>query len=412
MRLIRLYIRYLSVRLFLILILILVPVGCSFLHTPEIELNNVIFRNLYYEEVSSLSYWLYLVNYFSIVFFLSIVLLFLLTSFYILNKKNVRKLHRKYNDLLTAYLFDYLYDDTSSDKVKRQKLITIKKCLKSDVTKRIFLNRLRRVHLQMQGEIRQRNFNLLTALQCTSFIRTYLHSPYLRHKLFALRIIADFHLQGYEGYIYKLTKRKHKILSSEALVALVKLYIYDDHLFLVDFNKKLSVWDVNMIVSKVQQLCDKNINYAKLVNSEIPEISAVGIILARLDKQIDLKPEVKMRIESSNSLVAEQAFLTYISFAREQEDFDYLTYKFEVATEKAQIEIIKTILFLKNKREKIKFLMWVVENKAMRLKVEAMKTLLNIDSNLYTEKFKHTSDISIRNAFLQIDNQNLIYDFN
>ncbi|MFT3752714.1 MAG: hypothetical protein QM800_07500 [Paludibacter sp.] len=291
-----------------------------------------------------------------------------------------------------------------SDKEKRAKLKRIKKCLRSDVTKRIFLNRLRRVHLQMDGEIRDRNFNLLKALQYTNFLRAYLQSPYVRHKLFALRIISDFHLQGYEGYIYKLTKKKNKILNSEALVTLVKLYIYDDHLFLVDFKRKLSVWDVNMIISKVQQQRNNNFNHLKLVKSEIPEISVVGIVLARLDKQIQLKKEIKKKIESPIALVSEQAFLTYISFAAGQEDFDYLTYRFEAASDIAKLQIIKTIATFKNKREKTKFLNWVVENKPIIFKIEAIKILLSIDYQLYNTKYRNSSDKSIKDTISHVEN--------
>ncbi|HET7734321.1 MAG TPA: hypothetical protein VFK73_10830 [Paludibacter sp.] len=305
---------------------------------------------------------------------------------------------------MISYLFDYLYDETSTDKEKRKKLVRIKKCLKSDITKRIFLNRLRRVHLQTDGEIRDRNFNLLKALQYTNFLRAYLKSPYLRHKLFALRIISDFQLQGYEGYIYKLTKSRNNILNSEALVTLVKLYIYDDHLFLVDFNKKLSIWDVNMIINKVEQQRNNNFNYKKLIKSEVPEISVVGIVLARLDKQTKLKKEIKKKIESPIALVSEQAFLTYISFANENEDFDYLTYKFEGAPENVKLEIIKTISTFKSQHEKAKFLNWIVENKPIKFKIEAIKMLLNIDYQFYNSKYRNSTDNSIKSTLLHVEN--------
>lgn len=404
MRIITIYFNYISIRIFFFLIICLIPTGCYFASTPQIEYKNLILTNPFFEIISGLPYWLFIVNYTTITLAFIVSLLYFLTTYYILNKKRTRRIHTKYNDLLVGYLFDYLYDETSTDKEKRKKLIRIKKCLKSDVTKRIFLNRLRRVHLQMDGEIRDRNFNLLKALQYTNFLRAYLKSPYLRHKLFALRIISDFHLQGYEGYIYKLTKSRNNILNSEALVTLVKLYIYDDHLFLIDFNKKLSVWDVNMIINKVQQQRNNNFNYKKLVKSEIPEISVVGIVLTRLDKQINLKNEIKKKIDSPIALVSEQAFLTYISFANEREDFDYLTYRFEAAPENVKLQIIKTLSTFKNKREKIKFLNWVVENKAIKFKIEAIKTLLDADYNLYSTKFKNSTNSSIKNALLHVEN--------
>ncbi len=404
MRIIVLYFNYISVRLFFFLFFLFIPIGCYFLNIPQIEFGSTVLVNPFFQTISTLPVWLYIINYLSAVLVISVILLYFLTTYYILHKKRTKRIHTKYNDLLVSYLFDYLYDETSTDKEKRAKLMRIKKCLRSDVTKRIFLNRLRRVHLQMDGEIKERNFNLLKALQYSSFLRAYLQSPYLRHKLFALRIISDFHLQGYEGYIYKLTKNKNKILNSEALVTLVKLYIYDDHLFLVDFHKKLSVWDINMIVNKVQQQRNNNFNHLKLIKSEIPEISVVGIILSRLDKQIQLKKEIKKKIESPIALVSEQAFLTYISFASCQEDFEYLTYRFEAASDTVKLQIIKTIALFKNKREKTKFLNWVVENKPILFKIEAIRILLNIDYHFYNTKYKNAIDASIKNTILHVEN--------
>ena len=406
MRIITIYFNYILVRIFFILFICLIPIGCYFLSTPQIEFSNLILSNPFFKSTSILPIWLFIVNYTTLTLLFVIVILYFLTTYYILNKKKTKRIHRKYNDLLVSYLFDYLYDETSTDLEKRNKLTRIKKCLKSDVTKRIFLNRLRRVHLQLDGEIRDRNFNLLKALHYTNFLRAYLKSPYLRHKLFALRIISDFHLQGYEGHIYKLTKSKNNILNSEALVILVKLYIYDDHLFLVDFIKKLSVWDINLIINKVQQECNKNINYKKLVESEIPEISIVGIILARLDNQTNVKDEIKQRIDSPIALVSEQAFLTFTSFANEREDLDYLTYRFETAPENVKLQIIKTVSTFKNKREKTKFLIWIVENKSIKFKIEAVKALLDIDYQTYNTKFKDSNNISIKNTLLHVENIN------
>jgi len=405
MRIITIYFNYISVRIFFFLFFSLIPIGCYFFRAPQIEFGNIIVINPFYKAVSQLPIWLYMVNYLTIILAINVILLYLLTTYYILNKRGTKRIHTKYNDLLVGYLFDYLYDETSIDQEKRKKLTRIKKCLRSDIAKRIFLNRLRRVHLQMEGEIRERNFNLLKALQYTSFLRAYLQSPYLRHKLFALRIISDFHLQGYEGYIYKLTKKKNRILSSEALVTLIKLYIFDDHLFLVDFTQILSVWDINMIINKVQQL-NKSFNYAKLIRSEVPEISVVGIILSRLDKRFNLKMEVKKKIESHNKLVSEQAFLAYITFAKEQDDFDYMIYRFEAASENTKLQIIKAIPSFKNKRDKTKFLNWIVENKPLKFKIEAIKMLLDIDFDFYSSRYKSSTDLLIKNTISHVQSIN------
>ncbi|MDD3321653.1 MAG: hypothetical protein PHS59_09440 [Paludibacter sp.] len=410
MKIIVLYLRYLSVRIFILVFILLISAGCYCFYLPQLKFGNCICINTNYNYILSLPKWVFILKYLSICFISSSLLLVSFTAYYILQNKNKKRIYTKYNDLLEIYLFDYLYDETPSDKDRREKLNRIKKNLKSDVIKRIFLNRMRRVHFQLDGEIRERNFNLLKALRYYHFIQSYLQSPYLRHKLFALRIISDLHLQGYEEYIYKLTKKKNQILSSEALVTLVKLYIYDDQLFLIDFTKKLSIWDINRIIEKVKQQKQqqsKEINHLKLIKSDINQISAIGIILARVDNKTKLKNIIKNKIESQDPLVSEQAFLTYISFANDKEDFDYLTYRFEIATENAQIQIIKKMGLFIGKFDKTVFLNWIVENKSICLKIESMKILLCIDSIYYNSRYLKSKDISIQNAYSHIDNRNL-----
>lgn len=405
MRIISIYLSYISGRIFYSFVVLIIVACCYFLTIPYIEFDHYLVLNPFYQITSQLPTWLVIINFTTLTLTILVIVFYILTVYYILNKRRTRRIHRKYDSLLVGYLFDFLYDETSSNYERRKKLKRIKRCLRSDITKRIFLNRLRRVHLQMNGEIKDRNFNLLKALQYTSFLRAYLKSPHLRHKLFALRIISDFHLQGYEGYIYKLTKSSNRIVSSEALVTLIALYIYDDHLFLVDFIRPLSIWDINTIVNKVQQQQhNKRFNYKKLILSEVPEISVVGIILARIDKQKQLKSVIKKKIDSSVALVSEQAFLTFVSFAAEPDDFDYIIYRFEAATEHVKLHILKALSTLKNNNDKIKFLNWVVANKSIIYKIEAIKSLLDVDYDYYNVKFRDSASDSVKNAMLHVEN--------
>jgi len=116
--------------------------------------------------------------------------------------------------------------------------------------------------------------------------------------------------------------------------------------------------------------------------------------------------EVKKKIESPNKLVSEQAFLAYIAFAKEQDDFDYMTYRFEAASENTKLQIIKAIPSFKNKRDKTKFLNWIVENKPLKFKIEAIKMLLDIDFDFYSSRYKNSTDLLIKNTISHVQSIN------
>ena len=229
----------------------------------------------------------------------------------------------------------------------------------------------------------------------------YLHSPYIRHKLFALKAISEFRLEGFDKYILKLTKRKNDVLHAEAIVTLLNLKVYSNLMFLSDLKMKLTLWDINLIVKTIEELEKRDINYRFLINSAISEVSALGLILTRLHNKTELKSEVLLKIGHSSDLVNEEAFFTLISFANSAQDFEFLIDKFGTASRKAQTLIIQSLSRYDNTEKVIQFLNWVIQNKHFTLKIEAIKLLLDIDIT-EVSKFKHSDDLLIRQSCLQV----------
>ena len=177
-------------------------------------------------------------------------------------------------------------------------------------------------------------------------------------------------------------------------------------MFLNNLKIKLTLWDINLIVKTIQDLNRNDINYSVLIQSAIPEISALGLILARLRKRTELKNEAMMRIGNSNALVNEEAFLTFISFASEQSDFDFLIEKFSIATHKAQLKIIQSFTKSPDNIKTIQFLNWIVENKHFTHKIEAIRQLLDLDLSAIS-RFKQSEDKLIHQSCLQVLDINL-----
>ena len=401
------YFRYWSIRLSYLLLASLLIFGGYFYTVPQVEIGNYILSNPFYSDSEHISSWLYDVDYFIFIFTVAIVIIFVLIIYYNINKIRKEKTDKQFLNLFIEDLFAYLFmAEEFTDDEKRKKIKALKKTLNSDHAKRLFINTLVDVHSQTEGIVREKTVRLLKAIRFDYLIYAYLHSPYFRHKLFALKVISEFNLEGYDKYILKLTKRRNGVLHAEAIIALLKLKVYSNLLFLTDLKLKLTLWDINLIVKTIQELNIKDINYSVLIQSVIPEISALGLILARLHRRTELKTEVIMRIGNSSKLVNEEAFLTFIAFASQQSDFDYLIEKFSIATHKAQTMIIQSLSKSPDNVKTIQFLNWIVENKHFTHKTEAIKQLLELDLTAIS-RFKQSEDKLIRQSCLQVLDINL-----
>jgi len=170
----------------------------------------------------------------------------------------------------------------------------------------------------------------------------------------------------------------------------------------------LTIWDINVIIKTVLDLNRKDINCLTLIESVNPKVSVLGIMLARLNLRQDLKMNIRQKIGNADDLVNEEAFLAYVSFASADDDYDFLMDKFDLASEKAAISIIKVIEFHSDKSIAIQFLEWVVENKPFILKLEAIKVLLELELDFSTViRFKHSENATIRNICSQVLDFNL-----
>lgn len=402
MKTLKLYMQYWFVRLLFLIFITLIAFGSYFYSIPQFAWGTIHIKNLYYTKLESLPTWLYVAEYFIFTFFIISVLLLVLIILYKRNKRIRKKIRAKYIDYFATGLVCSLYSDRGfCFEGNSQESKAFKKALRDDYAKRIFIDEIRRVRIQTIGVVSEKTLKVFEACHFDYLIRAYLHSPYLRKKLFALKVIADLQLEGYEDYIVKLTRKKNNVLHSEALVTLIKLNIYDNLLLLVKLKTKLTVWDINIIAKTSVDINEKDIDYSALIQSVSPEVTTLGIMLARLNERKELKMEVMQKVGDTNELVNEEAFFAFVSFSEDQKDFEFLIDRFELATEKVQISIIKAIVAHPDKAAAIRFLEWVVVNKSFKHKLEAIHVLLELDLSVVAQ-FRRSNDPLIRQVYSQI----------
>lgn len=399
--------RYWTIRLFYLILILLLAFGYYFFSNQQIEIANYSFKNELYKYMEQLPKWLYTVDYFILIFTVAIAIIASLIAFYNISKGKRKETKNNFFRYDVTELFNYLFtiEDLTEDE-KKNRVRKFRKNLKTDHSKKLFINTLANIHSQTQGIIQERVATLFSQFNYDYLIFAHLHSPYFRHKIFALKIISEFKLKGYDKYILKLTKRRNNVLHSEAIVTLLKLGIYSDLAFLSDLKLKLTLWDINVIVKTIEESENKDLNYKFLLDSSIPETSTLGIIFIRLHNKIEFKDDVLLKLGHPNDLINEEAFSTYISFARNQADYNLLIDKFTLAPPKAQIKIIQLMKESSDEEKTIQFLNWVVENMPFTQKIEAIRLLLDIDYNIVT-KYKQSEDEIIRQSCLHVLDINL-----
>lgn len=407
MKTLTIFLRYSSVRFFYLIFGLLIIAGGYINTFPQITVNGKVFINPFFSIAEGVPNWIYGVMYFIALFIVATFFIFFLILVYNWVKVIKEKTRFRYMDLFVNNLFNYFFStEEYSDEDKSEKLKLLKKTINSDYAKRLFISTLSRVKTQTIGVTYEKATNLFNVATKKSLIKAYLYSPYLRHKLFALRTIADFGMEGYDNYIVQLTKRKNNVLRNEALVTLIKLNVYDNLEFLVNMNVILTMWDINSIIKAIKQNKKQNIQYLPLIQSKVPELSVLGIMLARINNRNDFKLEIKNKIGDESELVNEEAFRTYLSFSNEKADLDFLMTKYDLAPESIRKLIIKALSKYPDKAKTIEFLDKIVQKKPFPQKIEAIKLLLDIDISALS-RYKDSENLQIRQSYLQVLDINL-----
>lgn len=412
MKTLGIYLRFLLDRTFYILFLLAILVGAYLYTFPQVEIKGYLLNNPLYLIINdilagNLPDWMHGVRYITLIFIVASFLILFLIIYYKQVKLIKERVSTRYMNVFVNKMFHYLYAESEySEEERNFRLKKLKKNLRSDYSKRLFIDTLRKIHVQTTGDVSEKAIQLFKMMKYDYLIRAYLHSPYLRHKIFALKAIADFRLQGYDDYIKKLTKRRNNVLRNEALYTLVTLSVYDNLLFLVDLNIKLTMWDINTIIKTLKQLKKQNVHYFPLINSRNPQLLVLGIMLARINNRKDFKPDIKSKIGNPSQLVSDEAFLSFISFADSQADYDFMIDKYELASDHVQCQIIKTLARSKDKAKTVEFLNWVVENKPHTQKIEAIRLLMELELKSIT-RFKNSDDKLIKQSCLQVLDINL-----
>jgi hypothetical protein len=390
-------------RIFYGMIALLIIVGGYFFVHPSMLRGNSIFANSLYETVVAHSpEWLLVVDYLIFLFLVtSLVILFLIVV-YIKRENKSKIIEKQYFDKIIPLFFSYIYQDNAYVKGSQDDLIkTFQKLIKDERSKKLFLTLISQVHAMTVGEVKDKTALLLRIMPCRDWLYRNLHSLVLVRQLFALKVIAEFHLTEYSKDMRWLLKKKNYILRYEAYATLLKLHVNETLLLFTGLQGALNLWEMNMIIKIALDSGEQELEYALLIRQDMPELAAIGIILARLNRKKDLKSAILTKLDVDSQLVRDEAVLACLDFAQSFSDYILLIDHFEKVSEKVQKRILRSMISCPDQSFAIHFLKKIVETNPVPLKIVALISLLDLDLNV-VQSYENHSDASIRQSFLQV----------
>jgi hypothetical protein len=365
----------------------------TFLYLGQKDITNpyFIFHNPAYPIVSHAHGWLYVVQALVLVF-LSITVLELF-SLYIGTARRLftDKKEQEFNRDTLNRMMDYLTKECSTADARKLMSLT-----KSKSEKRLFVNQLRILAVLTKGKVHDDCISLFHEMNFNDVVKKNLRSPYVRDKMFALRVAGDFQLSEFNPFIAKYIYSKNDIVRSEAIQAYVKVNADSDLSFLTDYTRSLSILDFNVIVNAAKHY--RNIHFESLFSSPNAIVRAIGIRLVAIQNKTEFKPLLLPMIEDKTAIVREEGYGAIIAFATEKEDFKALISHFDNMNKNLQLKLIDEIT-LRNERDFVSpFLEELILKYPSDIKIRAMSNLIKMDISFALKYMNHENE-SIRNAY-------------
>ena len=373
---------------------------CTYvLHHQESRLLGIDFINPLYEYVKHLPVWAYFVLYF-ILFSISSVIVFICLSLYfdikVSQELNIkRKYYRLFTHILTSYFIIDLYKDKDPQKIVINRI-------KPLVKKRIQILALLESFLRIQELLTKDLSNdfklLINNLKLQKKLKLLIFNKDFDNKILAMKVLSYLQIHTYDKQIIKYAKSENFALKTEAYAALIRLTEKDELLLnFIGENDKLSIIDINIIVSTV--LRDKNIsiNYTALLSSVNPHKIAIGLILAK-NRYIKTNLVLVLNyIGSPNNLINKLAWDALLTIVTNDDCVDIIIERFENEQDDIKLYILEKSHHVLSKRF-FNFLTSIIEHQTLVVKIEIMKIFFINDFDLL-ETFVNSQNEEIIMAY-------------
>jgi len=402
-------IKYISKRLFFAVFAVSAILLIFFFRLPKVYIQEFDFNiyNPIYEITKDFPLWIYLLVYFIAVFLLNSLLLIIYSIYTISKNKRKEDKRKKYLTFFSIEIINIIYPVPHITPEKMQtELGVLKRNINNYLKSRVFFEALIKTSSVVKGELRERTNALFQHVYNDSYVKAHLLSPYFQDRIFALQLIVIFYLAKYENIVKKMTNEKNYLLRTEAYITLIKISNYDNLSFLKTHKYNISELDKNIILNVIQENKKENIDVLGLLESPNPKSAHLGILLAHKLQKFEFKEIIKEYLESPIILIREEAFVAYASMSETDNEFDYLIQLFPSQNDSIKKTIINEFSRCNNLSLTTAFLLSVIEEESVLVKVEALKLLIDVNVN-YVLAYSSTKDEDIQKALKQVLDFNL-----
>ncbi len=402
MRLILLYIRFFAKRILLLFYLAIFVYLFFMLREPNFDFYFLQIPNTTYDFFSQWTTFIYSILIFIIFGFsttlLEIIFAFANSSIKIAREKRKVAIHKFINDTVFEHIVNTKNIDDDKAYIRK-----IKRKFKTDYPRRIFINRLRRIMVLTTGDAHEHCIQMFQLMNANVLIWTYLHSPFPKHKLFALQVIGEFKVTKFVRSVKRLINKKNPLIASESMYAYCRLNPETDFSFLIKRKKPISKLDFYKLIQIASEY--RNVDYAGLIASNSPMISALGIRLAGKHGVESVKNSILKKIEHHHETVCDEAQNSFLLLL-ESEDVNLIFEKFQIFTQRNKLQILDMLSNFASTPRVINFYHEIIEKYNFELKVAAMNILLTKNTVEVIRYRNHHNEI-VANVYKQLIDFNL-----
>lgn len=389
-------------------ILVLIPFFVLvFLYRPHLSIGEYKVINPIY----NLYEWWVLLIIFVIGSFLFIILVTIFYSVYYSIRRSRREIiNIRVNNYFVPAIVDYLYSKKYQDpKEKKAFYNTIKKFTRYKENIEAFYIASIRVQKMVTYDNREKMRVLFNGTGLTKKIDKFFYSFDLSDKIIAIKIISYLQvINQYLPTIEKYAKSRNIALRTEAHAALIRLKKSTDRLsFIISDKHKLTFLDINVIVNNAIRSISEEADYYELLSSSNKRKVVIGLLLAKKQQKISSRNLVLIinLLGSTSHLVKKMAWETFLSVLSAKKAVEVIMDRFNNETEEVKLIILKKSYNTRDNRF-YKFLMTVISNDSLLIKIEAMKILLK-EKFEYLSIFINSDDPLIKMAYEEISDLNI-----
>ncbi len=335
-----------------------------------------------------------------------VVIFIVLNIYFTVKKRYHEQARRDYETLFTGYLVDYLFAPDRRGQAISDLVSHMKKQTKSKVQAIAFFNIYMRIVENAVGDFRKDILDLMYTLDLWGRLELLLYSHDFSDNILACRIIACLKITAYSDILSKYKRSVNHALRTEAIAAAIVLSETDNISILKDYNYRLSLIDVNIVVNAVLKNEKREVDYGSLLRSPEPQRRLIAALIAKSRNFEGIKDQIKALAGSRHERLNLALWDAYLTLEEDREKCNnFVINHFRSQSEKVR-ELILTHNFSSDEKWLEYFMIDTIQyDESLAVKTRAMYLLFNYKFEALS-RFINSEDPRISKAF------NEVIDFN